>query len=71
MGVASTTPRQPPPALLPTPLVPLYVRGLIDICSKSNIEPASTKSYFNLNLSNLVDQTSHLKAVITPIKLGT
>ena len=46
MGVASTTPRQPPPpALLPTPLVPLYVRGLIDICSKSNIEPASTKSY--------------------------
>ena len=47
MGVATTTPRQPPPppALLPTPLVPLYVRGLIDICSKSNIEPDATKSY--------------------------
>ena len=44
MGVASTTPRQPTPPP-PTPLVPLYVRGLIDIRSKSNIEPDATKSY--------------------------
>ena len=43
MGVAaSTTPHQPPP---PPPLVSLYVRVLIDIRSKSNIEPNSTKSY--------------------------
>ena len=54
MGVVSTIPPTPSPNPTPAtpshpPLVPLYVQGLINIRSKSNIEPDSTKSYLIWN----------------------
>ena len=55
MGMVSTTPTTPSPNPTPatpshSPLVPLYVQGLINIRSKSNIEPDSTKSYLIWNV---------------------